>query len=315
MKKIIILQKLFWVPVLIVCSTVFCAAQADYYPAADLNNKISRISNVTYLDLMRKIFPDAVIDETDKSLAHAAEKIPVRDLPGISPEKEVPNDRMEGELYMRVEGALKSRYENETIRWLIFSAVGEKYKKYVNSGHHILAVFRVKPTGAELIDAATVKKNDYVWFADSMTKPDMISSRAQLMIRPRREAVFIYTRATTNGGSPAFSLIELKENKVNVVLSEFDMWRDHECSYSIYETGRTRLLKSSTAGYRRLEITVATEKSNDKEGYPITDWQGRYRYVFAWNPESQSYKAVINPDKRRRAVLNRYDPCKDGPRE
>jgi len=270
---------------------------------------VSLRSRVTYLDLAKKIFPAATTDETEQSLARSAGKIPVRELPGIVPETDVPTDRMEGELFIRIEGVLQARQDNEKLWWVIFSAVGEKYKKYVYQGHHILAVFRVHRREAELIDAATVKKNDYLWFGDNKLATDRISERAQLEIKPRREAVFIYTRARTNGGSPAFSLVELKGGKLNVVLSEFDLWRDHRCGYGIYETARTRLLNAPANVYRPIEIRVTTEKSREDSRYPF--WRGRYRYLYVWQRRAQKYMTVVNSDKRRRAALNRYDPCNE----
>lgn len=305
MRTIFSFQKLFFTLFIIICSFGFGAAQTDY-SISNLNNKVFAQTTITYLDLTRKIFPDARIDEKQNDLAHADNKIELREVIKSNWGTKSEYESMKGELKIELEESLETLYENGKILWIILRAdIREDDRCFC--GNRVLAAFRVQKNNAELIDAGTVKTDNLTSFADNETTT--FSSKPKLLIAPRREAVAIVNETNYALGGSYLSIIEIRQNKFNVVLNEFELWHDYRCGSVFQELARVRLLKTSTNGYRNFEILITDEKGYEGDDDVKIIWRRRFRYVFAWQPRTKTYKPVINPDKNRQAILKKYGGC------
>lgn len=292
------------------CCAGFSAAQTGDIPE-NLNTPLSARTKVTYLDLVRKVFPDAQSGEERPGYLKAASHIPLRYLFGQSlPDIFKPN--MYGEILVELEEKMETINDREKVLWLLMGAFEKSDGSPSNGGNRILAAFRVSATGAELIDAASVKTDDRT----SLSNEDSwFSGKPKLMLVPRREAVVVYNMMQVTMGEPSFSIVGIGEKGFKVLLNQFDLHIDGRCGRYIEETANIRALKNSTSGYRNIEVVVTSEIGAGDEdakgaGTNTVEWRRHYRYVFAWQKSSGEYEAIVDPGKARRAAHKRFNPCR-----
>lgn len=293
--KFSILLKMFFGLLILGGSGVLVIAQSN------LNTKISAKTNVTYLELIRKVFPNARKDEKLNYLAHAVRKANSPDLLGS---EDPVKKNAEKELIIQIEESLETRYDNEKPLWLILRAKSEKDERCGNCGELFLTAFRVRENEAELIDTANLTSSMASFGVDFLT----ISNKTKLEIAPRREAVIINNHEQISMGTDSFMIVDIDKSRFRVVFKEFYLEHDDRCDSFYDDTARVILQKKSIAGYRNIEVIVTQEKG---EG-DITYWRKRYRYVYAWNPRRQSYQLLIKPKKKRPSILLPGRGCGDG---
>lgn len=295
MNKRVILRKLFLASILITSATLGGAAQI-WSPEIKLMDKVSPQSQANYLDLIKKVFPDAQMDATKAEIARAKNKIPLRNLLIKEPDASF-KAKMLGELDVAVTASIETVNGREKLLWLLIG-VSDKGEDCDSCGNTILAVYRVGKTGAELIDAASVKTKEIVSFPEISKVP----------IASQREAVVIYNNERTNIATDSYSIVMLGDKGFDVLLKEFEETAIYKCGAFIAETTSFRPLKASVGGLRRLEVLVKTETGSygDEE---TVDQRRTFRYVYNWQPRAQKYVAVINPEKARRTFFNKNKAC------
>ena len=283
---------------LIVGATICGAAQTGFRNIT-LQDTVSSQTRVTYLDLLKKVFPDVAMDEKQAKLARAKNKIPLRNLFG----QELPdiyNSRMLGELEIGVTGKAETVSGREKLLWLTIGVNDKGNETCFICGNTLLAAYRVRQTDAELIDAASVKTGAMTTFA----------ATPKLKLAPQSEAVVIYNEENANIATLTQSIVEVGEKGFRVLLNEFEGNIIFKCGYYIQELPRLRLLKKSVGGYRQIEILVKTESGFYGTGDSETvEKRGQFRYVFNFQPRAQKYKAVVNPERSRRIFFKKNSPC------
>lgn len=298
MHKTIFLRRLFLAALVIFGAVAVCAAQTGARQDEGLNTKLSKTSEVTFFDLIKKVFPAARLDDKDSSLATTDKEISIRnllssDLWGA--------DEAGGETKIYISDELETIDERGKILWLIFGTRQAEKWRCSNCGRRILAAFRVSRNDAELIDAANVKTDDLTGFYEAAPK---------LRIAPRREAVVIENLTQLSIGSNTFSVIAADKNKFKVLVEDYQKV-DTSCGNWIREEAKIRLLKTAGGGYRSIEIRVKTEAGGNNMEDETVETRRRFRYLYVWQPRLQTYKAIVNPDKKRERLLERLYPCRD----
>jgi hypothetical protein len=280
--------------------TVFCcgsiAAQKTLGWQYDLSERATKNSKVTYADLVKKVFPDLHSGEATTYIA--SKSISLRHLFGL-----YTNKVYENEMKVGVSDGIETINGNEKLLWLIISATEPNPSRpYFNI--HLLAVYRIKANEAEMIDVADVLTGSIVNFFDK---------RPAMEISPRHQAVVIEDFANRAYNDEKFSVVSINQNGFNVVLSQFVLKNDLACDNSLIEELKIRLLKATVGNFRNVEIRVKTIDININalEAGMKPKWTRRFRYVFAWQPDAQKYKAVINPVKQREAAYKKYSGCKE----
>lgn len=301
MNKRAFLQKLLAASILIVCASFCCAAQIGFRDTV-LQAPVSPRTEVTYLELLRKVFPDVQMDEKQAKLARAKNKIPLRNLFGQEL-PEIYNSQMLGELQVGITGKMETISGRDKILWLLIGVSGKnEQESCFVCGNMLLAAYRIRKTDADLIDAASVKTAGLTAFA----------ATPKLSVAPRRAAVVVYNEEQVNIATSTYSIVAVGEKGFDVLLKEFDENRISKCGYYINEESRFRLLKKSVGGYRQIEITVKTESGMDDTADSETiDQRGFFRYVFSWQPRTRQYRAAINPERARKAFFKKHRPCMD----
>lgn len=304
------MRRLLIVVLIGAASAAICLARDGNGIPEDLTSKISGKTSVTYLDLVRKVFPDAEADLNSDYL-WARTRIELRPLFGQEL-PEIYRADMEGRLLIGVREKMETVNGRDRVFWLLMGAFEESDGTPSNGGNRVLAAFRIGKDKAELIDAATVKIGDNT----SLSRLDTtFKGPEKFNLATGRQAVGIYNSMQITTAQTNFSLVDIDKNRFRVLLNDFDIWLDNRCGRFVDESARINVLKTSTGGYKNIEIIVKTEiGSGDSDergaGTDTVEWYRHYRYVFAWQPRDGSYKPVIDPGKRRSAALKRFNPCR-----
>lgn len=286
--------QIFFCLLLMIGCSIFCAAQTNFN--IDFNKKISAKTDLTHLNLVQKIFPDAKTDDKNPLIAYTSRKIEIRNLLTQKADK-LFHSELKGDLEIGIIADEKTVNGTENLIWLLIHAQ-EKGSDCETCGNAFLTVFRVKENTVELIDAASVKTNSFTFIDDS------------LKIALKHQAIIIYNQTQLNDGAHTYSIIDVTKNRFRIILKDFEVRRTYRCDQGVEESIKMRVLRNLTNGYRNLEILIKTESSEpDLSGDSITRFRGRFRYVFVWEPFTQNYKAIINPDKKRSSVYKKYRPC------
>ena len=286
---------------ILLAGSAICGASQTGFRNIRLQDTVSGQTRVTYLDLLKKVFPDVEMDEKQAKLARAKNKIPLRNLFGQEL-PEIYNSQMLGELEIGVTGKAETASGREKLLWLTIGVGDKGNETCFVCGNTLLAAYRVRQTDAELIDAASVKTG-------AMTT---LAPTPKLKLAPQSEAVVVYNEENTNIGTISFSIVEVGAKGFRVLLKEFEGNIIFKCGYYIHELPRIRLLKNSVGGYRQIEVLVKTESGFYNTGDSETvEKRGQFRYVFNFQPRAQKYKAVINPERERRVFFKKNRPCMD----
>jgi hypothetical protein len=281
---------------------VFCAAAQNFtHDDYRLDGRAVKGSKVSNLDLIRKIFPDARIDENEPEGARAFKSIPLRHLFGEDNKKS--DDMMTLNISQREE-TVNGRGK---ILWLIINAV--QMDKTACAGCYktswegaILAAYRVSQTAAELIDAADIQTSNITVFDEN---------RPKLKFTSTREAVVVWNYANASIAQSDSSVVAAGKNGFDILLSQFVVSTEFRCSDWYSEEAKFRELKTSVNGVRNLEASIRIKGGPGDADYPTVKHRRQFRYVFAWQPRLQKYKTIVNPERQRRAFLKRIEPCQD----
>lgn len=289
-------SRLFFCLLILALSCSSATAQKIEY-VFDLTDKVSAKTHVTYIELLKKIFPDIRLHEEAKSIAIAQTSIPIRHLFGEY------KDKTYEDMVVNVSSAMETTKGNEKILWLIVDAIEKKKENCGNCGVRLLTAFRIKKDNTELIDVADVKTEDQVIFADE---------RRTLELSPRIQSVIICDYTQLAYGEEKYSIISANQNGFNVVLKQFTLQKGWFCGSALQEIIKFKELKTTVGNFRSFEIRVTTEAGFDIEDEnPKPEWRRKFRYVFSWQSKTEQYKAIVNPVKQHEAAYKKYKPCKD----
>lgn len=308
MEKMKILKRIIFAAILAGCLINLAKAQTMKVPD-DLNTKVSGKTSVTYIDLLRKVFPDAQPHKVLSGYWQATVNQKLRNLFDERTTQIFPHPILP-EVKLIVEQKLETRNQGNKVLWLIITVTGKSVENQEHEYYeYVMAAYHVSEKSADLIDAAYVNTNDHGGFADG----GHVSPRGKIAVAPGYEAVIVYNWTQVSLGENAFSLVDLGEHGFRVMLKEFGLVYDTRCGSNFVESARVRTLKTSVGGYRNLEVMVTLERSYENENGDgvVLEWRKYFRYVFAWQPGKQIYKAIINRDKQRVALAKKHNSCGD----
>lgn len=303
--QIFSLRRAFSLAILCIAAVVQCSAQGKALMVENLNAKTAKESKISYLDLIRKIFPDARIEPDANNIAVAANSIPLRHLFGKG------EKRFDGgeSLTMDITRRLETIDGRGRVLWLLVNVARPIRPDCEDCTEKVLAAFRVSSTNAELIDAARILTGFDAGFDGELPI---------LKIAPDREAIVLWNFAYTYLEGDALSVITIDhQNKFGVLIRQFEVGRNYrwDCDKWYEEDALVTLAKAARAGFRDIAISVETKGGSGEYDFPKVKTVRRFGYLFRWQPGTQKYEAVINPEVNRRALVKRIAPaCPDGSR-
>lgn len=284
-------------------SFTISAAGQDFDPEDyRLDAKAFTGASVSNLDLIRKIFPDAQIQKNEPEGATAFKFVPLRHLFGS-----VKKNRSDESLVLNISQRRETTDGKSKILWLIINAVQPDKSVCEDCfraiwSEAVLAAYRVSGSNVELIDAAAIATQNITTFDED---------RPIVRVAPEREAIVISNSSTSSVGQSEISIVAAGKKGFDVLLDKFVVMTEYRCAEWYSEETSLRMLNASTGGFHDLEIVVKVEGGPGNADYPAVKYRRSFRYVFAWQPRLQKYKALVNPQLARRSFLKLIEPCKN----
>lgn len=288
-------------PVLLltICSCLPITAQRFDVWEAKYHYKVSKQTNITYLDLVKKIFPEAKLVKIPNSESEdliAPKSVPIRNLFGEQSEKIYENQKLV------IAERLLTKNGNEKLLWLIIGLNGIN-DKCGNCSTNLLASFRVKKDEAEILDVAEIGEGDLIGFGGS--EYSLVAAQKKLEVLPNHEAVVFYNIQGTALGSDEYSIVAIDEKGFHLILNPFYLEHNTQCGGGFSEDIRFRLLKSSVSKYPKLEVIVTTYSSYEDEPESAKpEFIRSFHYYHNWKSTEEKYIASGNfktIDKNRKA--------------
>ncbi|MBX7169528.1 MAG: hypothetical protein K1X72_01150 [Pyrinomonadaceae bacterium] len=279
---------------------------------ADFNHKVSKSTNVTYLDLVKKIFPEAKLEkqsENESAKLMSFKSIPIRDLFNKQSAKLIENQTVE------LKERLLTKNGNEKLLWVIFYLNEFKEPNYYID-RNLLAVYRINKDQAEMLDAAEIYEGYTVGFGNNGWEE--FSTQEKLEVLPGYESVIIHSVAGTALGEEEYSVIGLDEKGFQIILSPFYLEHNVQCGGGYLENIKFTFLKNPGLKYKSLKVTVTTyssfeDEEEEKSKKPTKpDFLKNFNYQFVWKQSENQYVASGNHsiiDKSRRAFYRKIKSC------
>ncbi len=287
---------------------VFCAAACFAQDPPHFTTKAFSGSNVSYYDLVRDVFPQLRISETDPEEAFAHNSIPLRHLFREDKVK-ILEASLTSSITINIAQRLETTDKGGKVLWLMLNAVEPDKEACAGCyrvvwAETVLAAYR--PVGQwnfELVDAAMIKTGDITAFDEEHPK---------LSLGSHGQAVVVANVSQLSAGAQdTFSIVDVGNDGFRVLLREFAVKRDFRCAEWYSEAAQIRLLTNAVKGYKGIRIRVISEGGTGDLDYPNLSHRRRFTYIFAWQPREQKYRAVVDPDGLRRRFLKRLEPCKE----
>ena len=245
-------------------------------------------SRITYLDLIRKVFPEASV-EGDQSGAQAGKTIALRHLFGDYRER-----IFEGEMNINSTSVLRIRNGREEQLLLLLDVSGEDAALFQWGGMSVLALFSIE-RGIRLLDAVDVQADRFTFFAEKQTA---------LRIHPQQDAVLIVNHHFNSGDAYlAYSLLSVVNNRLKDVFAEMPLLvGDNHCGTNFTETPHFKVVRDSRSGYRRLRLSIRLLKKADEPNCErrTKGYTKYFNYTLVWQPSRQKYVADESATKRLR---------------
>jgi hypothetical protein len=248
---------------------------------------LSDDSPVTYLDLVKKVFPDARADT----------------LTGAEADKSIELDHLFGDYRKRVfEGdmsinrasVLRIRNSGASQLLLLLDVSSEDGSFFQWGGMSVLALFSVDQ-GMRLLDAVDVQADRFTFFPEK---------QQVLRIHPHQDAVLIVNHHFNSGDSYlAYSLIAFVDNRLRDVFAKMPLLTgDNHCGTNFTETPHFTVLTAPLKGHRNLLLKIRLRKLADGAACERREpaFARDFDYLLVWRPALNAYVASRNATRSLR---------------
>lgn len=230
----------------------------------------------TYLDLLKKIFPDAT--EKEDSIV-AQQSVPVRHLFGKRYHEE---ETFEGEMKLSSFDAQWVRDDGKKRLLLFVTMDGNEVFDWNESG--LLALFAPE-RDFQLLDVADVKTDRFSGFWET----PLITTGKQ-----KDAAMIANYHHNSNQGYMGVSIVSVERDRLKAVFDLPTVLRLNDCAAKFDQYASVKPLRSSSGARRniRVDIKVVGER-DDKEDCKtkLSGYTRHYRAVLYWDGAKQKYRA------------------------
>ncbi|MGB9179794.1 MAG: hypothetical protein WCB68_11165 [Pyrinomonadaceae bacterium] len=255
---------------------VAARAQAQVKSVENLREPVVGGRATTYLDLLKKIFPDAA--DREESIV-AQRSIPMRHLFGKRyHEAEI----FEGEMKFSGLDALWVSDEGKKRLLLFLTMDGNEVFDWNESG--LLALFAPEQE-FKLLDVADVKTDRFSGFWETPLIP----------IGPHKDAAMIANyHHNSSQGYMGVSLVSVERDRLKVVFDFPTVLRLNDCATKFDQYASVKPVENSGGARRniRVDIKVVGER-DDKEDCQtkLSGYTRHYRAVLFWDQAKREYRA------------------------
>jgi hypothetical protein len=250
----------------------------------DFNQTISGNVKTTYIDLIRKVFPDAKIE--GKQLA-AGDSISMRSL----------NPQIETRTFERgklIDKVFQTRFssENKNHLALFFRLRNEASVRSLNNSFFVLAAFRLE-NQIELVEAIDAQ------FIFNHQNVNLWMETPLLPLRDGEDGIWLAAARENSSSNEVqdFRLVALQNKKFEVLLDEFPTLKGNfGCGFRSKQSLSFFPKKENPANYRNFSLTVTENLRTNTlkcEVKPPADYDKTFAYQAVWDDNQKRYKIAL----------------------
>jgi hypothetical protein len=234
-------------------------------------------TKTTYLDLLRKIFPDASTEtgaDMDAAVAHRT--IPLRHLFG-----DYKGKVYEGEMKIEQIERLPAKGQNPGQLLLLVHALSPELFSWDKMS--VLALFQLEPS-VKLLDAGDVQADQFTSFWEE--KP-------RLQIGPQREAIIVESDHHNSSQSYlSLTMISTEGGKLRTVFDFPILLHGNDCGNTFSQTPTVSVLKEVTGAHFNIFVKVKLVKELDDESCEkrTRGYTRYYQSLLVWNSAKRQYE-------------------------
>jgi hypothetical protein len=245
-----------------------------------LSNPILKGSQITYVDLFRKILPDLKNDSNVEARAIAHQSIPLRSLSGDGDAVALESDITIGDFELR-------RISNEgnslfVLRADLTAEDANQSTPYEGEAS-LIALFRLEPK-LELLDAMDIKTDRFTGFW---------GKTPVLRLDSRNGAFVVYSTHWNAGESyNDISLLFVDRGRLRVITNQF-LYNTQGCGVTFTETPLFQASPAAGRKYPNVVVSVKLQKDADPENCSrrTPGYIRYYRAIYQWNDAKGEYQA------------------------
>jgi hypothetical protein len=254
---------------------------AQVKSVTDYASPVREGTKTTYVDLLRKLFPDVEMSGSQEATAHTT--IPLNHLSGD----------YKGKVYrgeMRITGIYSPAGQkgNRGQLMLLVQARNDNGELFNWGDISILALFQLDPT-LKLLDAADTQADQFTSFWEE---------RPLLGLSPLEDAVIIAnSHHNSSQGYLWLTLVSAEDNKLRMIFDLPILLNANGCGNNFSQSPSIAVLKGSRNGVRpnlSLEVKLVKERDDESCEKRTAGYTRYYLALLVWNSSKRMYEARGN---------------------
>ena len=245
---------------------------ATHRQSIDLTSPVQPGSATTYLDLLRKLMPDAKADSTADST------IPIRSIP--EPNKK---DSIEGPIKFEMQPHwLKSEGKHLLMLQLDLTAEDANQGTPYGGEAVVLAVYKLDPAPT-LLDALEIKTDRFTGFWED---------RPVFHLNDSNDAFIVYSSHWNAGENySSLDMLFVDEGRFKHITSQF-LFETEGCGVTFKQTPTFRTVAAPGSKYPNVLVEVKVTKQADEPSCPrrTRGYTRNYQGVYRWNAVKRRYE-------------------------
>ena len=268
---------LFWASLALITPSL---TYAQVSSVTNYQDAVGGGTKTTYLELLRKIFPDVEISAAgglDDAAAIAHKTIPLNHLMG-----DYKGKIYEGEMKIESIERLPSQAQSQGQLLLLVHVFGPDLFNWGKIS--VLALFQLEPT-PRLLDAGDVQADQSTSFWDE--KP-------HLRISTQEDAVIVASDHHNSSQSYlSLSLIATGGNKLRMIFDLPPLLNGNDCGNTFSQTPSVNVLREARGAHFNLLVKVKMVKEPDAESCQkrTRGYTRYYQSLLVWNPVKRQYES------------------------
>lgn len=258
-------------------------SHAQVMPVTDYQSPVSGATKTTYLDLLKKLFPDVEMGSGAGQDATARTSIPLNHLSGD----------YRGKVYrgeMKISGLYVSgdqRKNRGQLLMLVQMRNDEGGELFTWGDISVLALFQLEPS-VKLLDAEDTQSDRFTSFWDE---------QPVIALGPQKEAFIIAnSHHNSSQGYLALTIVSAENDKLRTIFELPTLLNMNVCGNSFTQTPSIAVLKGSRGARPNLSVKIKLVKEPDALSCEkrTGGYSRQYHALLVWNSSKRIYESRGN---------------------
>ena len=277
-------QRIFLPLLLLLVSVSIQAQMSQINEVKDFNQRVSGNFKTTYVELIRKVFPDAKFEGRG---FQAGDSIPMRSLEPRIETRTFERGKLIGQVFQ-----MRFLSENKNHLALFLKLQNESPVRSMTNSFFVLAAFRLEkePEFVEAVDAQFIFQHQNI---------NLWTETPLLPIRKGDDGIWLVASrdGSSGDGIQDFRLLMLRDKKFEIVLDELPTLKGNSgCGFQSKQSFGVFLKKDSGANYRDFSLTVSEKLRTNTikcPAQPPADYDKTFAYQAVWDDAGKRYKVAF----------------------